>query len=147
MPSSKWWRLIMLHWLFWKKQVHYRQKTTDTNKTRQLIHGTGWVNTVYPFYGCNYSCIVIRKSVCHCHPTLIFAGKAGTRMELRQGAPLWLTPALTANIRLEWKGMAAENPLAYYDATTITSVNRFILLAQDFFQSLVLISWLKIAHA
>ncbi len=38
--------------------------------------------------------------------------------------------ALPANIRLEWKGMAVVNTLAYYVTATIMTVKSFIVMAR-----------------
>ncbi len=52
-------------------------------------------------------------------PSIMFEGKEGAypRVESLKGTSLGYDLALTANIRLAWKGIPGTNTLAYYDNT------------------------------
>ncbi len=59
----------------------------------------------------------------HFYPSLIFGGKAGALTRLHSDGRLL---ALSANIRLGWKGKAEGNTPAYYHTATIVAVESFI---------------------
>jgi hypothetical protein len=63
-------------------------------------------------------------------PSLMFVLEgAYPRVEHLKGASLRQAPALTANIRLGWKGLAGTNTRAYYKNLYITTVKVFIVQA------------------